>query len=58
MRLVTVAGGRRYESVGVGVYLARGNVLSGVYAFAKHSPPVGKAVRLAKLSAKNLARAG
>ncbi|MGZ8696679.1 MAG: hypothetical protein ACXWZ1_04930 [Gaiellaceae bacterium] len=43
---------------GAGVYLVRGNVLSGVYTYGDESAPVARAVRLARISAANLKRAG
>jgi hypothetical protein len=55
---VLVSGGLRQVLTGAGVYLVRGNVLSGVYAYGDGVAPVARAVRLAKVSAANLKRAG
>jgi hypothetical protein len=55
---ILVSGGLRNELHGAGVYQVRGNVLSGVYAYGDESPPVARAVKLARLSAANLKRAG
>jgi hypothetical protein len=53
-----ISGGARDVLIGAGVYQVRGNVLTGVYAYGDESAPVARAVRLAKLSAANLKRAG
>jgi hypothetical protein len=53
-----ISGGVRTAITGVGVYQVRGNVLSGVYTYGDESFPVARAVKLAKLSAANLKRAG
>ncbi|MGZ8693979.1 MAG: hypothetical protein ACXWYS_00920 [Gaiellaceae bacterium] len=55
---VLVSGGLRQVLNGAGVYLVRGNVLSGVYTYGDESAPVARAVRLARISAANLKRAG
>jgi hypothetical protein len=52
------SGGVRNALYGAGVYQVRGNVLSGVYTYGEESAPVARAVRLAKISAANLRRAG
>jgi hypothetical protein len=53
-----ISGGARDLLVAAGVYQVRGNVLSGVYAYGEEAAPVARAVKLAKLSAANLKRAG
>ena len=53
-----ISGGSRDVLTGAGVYQVRGNVLSGVYTYGDGTYPVARAVRLAKLSAANLKRAG
>ena len=55
---VVVSGGLRNVLTGAGVYQVRGNVLSGVYTYGDEKAPVARAVRLAKISAANLKRAG
>jgi len=55
--LVVVSGGRRAEVRGAGVYFARGNVFSGVYAYGPQAAALARAVRLARVSAANLKRA-
>jgi hypothetical protein len=58
VKIVTSLGGQRRQLVGTGIYLVRGNLLSGVYVYDATSPSVARAVRLAKVAARNLARAG
>ena len=53
-----ISGGARTAITAVGVYQVRENLLSGVYAYGDESFPVARAVRLARLSAANLKRAG
>jgi hypothetical protein len=57
VKIVSSLGAQRRQLVGTGVYLVRGNLLSGVYVYDDKSPSVARAVRLAKVAAKNLARA-
>ena len=58
VQTVLVSGGLLNVLNGAGVYQVRGNVLSGVDTYGYEAAPVARAVRLAKLSAANLKRAG
>ena len=57
VEVIVVQGGKRKVARGAGVYIARGDTLSGVYTYGPQAAALARAVRLSKVSLANLAHA-